>query len=107
MARRRKKAKTAPRQAQGGANGASAPVEKALPSLPPGAVHEGAFSPEMETPPSAPAEAYMSTPGARRSPNERQLKSKKDASSSNLKRDVSPMSDEARRGECPRAWWLI
>ncbi|KAK5676380.1 Rho-type gtpase-activating protein [Elasticomyces elasticus] len=93
MARRRKKAKTAPRQATAGSNGPAPAAEKALPSLPPGAARESAFSPEVETPPS---ESYSGTPNAR-SPRQPQLKPGRDASSSNLKRDVSPMSDEARR----------
>ncbi|KAK5118785.1 hypothetical protein LTR85_007991 [Meristemomyces frigidus] len=92
MARRRKKAKTGPRQAQGGASGAG-PAEKALPSLPPGAASSSAFSPDIETPPS---ETYTDTPSAR-SPRNQYLTSRKDASSSNLRRDVSPVSDEASR----------
>ena len=87
MARRRKKAKSAPRTAQSGANG-STTVEKALPSLPPGAASSSAFSPEIETPPEIFTEAA-------RSPKERQLKSRKDVS---VKRDVSPMSEDSRRG---------
>jgi len=100
MARRRKKSKGAPRQAQGGANAGATVAEKALPSLPPGAIPPGAFSPEVETPPSE----YSETPGAR-SPKQ-PLKSRKDASSSNLKRDVSPMSDDARKGGFTCAQWL-
>ncbi|KAK3071521.1 Rho-type gtpase-activating protein [Teratosphaeriaceae sp. CCFEE 6253] len=96
MARRRKKSKTAPRQATAGSNGpgAATVVEKALPSLPPGAAPESAFSPEVETPP---AEAYTATPHVR-SPRQPQTRAGREVSSNNLKRDVSPMSDEARRG---------
>ncbi|TKA74628.1 hypothetical protein B0A55_05959 [Friedmanniomyces simplex] len=93
MARRRKKAKAAPRQATAGSNGPTPAVEKALPSLPPGAAPESAFSPEIETPPS---EVYSGT-ASTRSPRQPQLKAGRDASTNNLKRDVSPISDEARR----------
>ncbi|KAK0870296.1 Rho-type gtpase-activating protein [Friedmanniomyces endolithicus] len=93
MARRRKKAKAAPRQATAGSNGPTAAVEKALPSLPPGAAPEPAFSPEIETPPSEIFNGTAST----RSPRQPQLKPGRDASATNLKRDVSPMSDEARK----------
>lgn len=94
MARRRKKAKGGSRQAQSSSNGPTPSVEKALPSLPPGAVPSSAFSPEIETPPS---DIYSETPSTR-SPRQPQTKSRKETSSSNLRRDVSPMSDEARRG---------
>jgi hypothetical protein len=98
MARRRKKAKGT-RSVTGGTSGpgsttTSTTVEKALPSLPPGAATESAFSPEMETPP---ADQYSGTPGGRSSA-QRTLRSEKDAPLSNFKRDVSPMSDEMRRG---------
>lgn len=98
MARRRKKAKTAPRQAQGGAN---ATGDKALPSLPPGAAPTSAFSPDIETPLSEPYSEHS----GRRSPRQH-LKSRKDASTNNLKRDVSPVSDGARKGGCTCAYWL-
>jgi hypothetical protein len=105
MARRRKKAKGT-RSVTGGSNGpgsiASTQVEKALPSLPPGAAPESAFSPEVETPPT---EHYSGTPGGRSSA-QRTLRSEKDAPVSNFKRDVSPMSDELRRGGFTCAQWL-
>ena len=91
MARRRKKAKTGgTRQAQGGA---STTMEKALPSLPPGAASQSAFTPDTETPLSDP----YSDHSGRRSPRQH-LKSKRDASISKMKRDVSPLSDDARNG---------
>ncbi|KAM0724201.1 hypothetical protein Q7P37_000083 [Cladosporium fusiforme] len=91
MARRRKKAKGT-RSVTGGTNGpgSTTTVEKALPSLPPGAATESAFSPEMETPPE------HSTPGSR-STAQRTLRSEKDAPSNHHRRDVSPMSDDMRR----------
>jgi hypothetical protein len=105
MARRRKKAKGT-RSVTSGSNGpgsiASTQVEKALPSLPPGAAPESAFSPEVETPPT---EHYSGTPGGRSSA-QRTLRSEKDAPVSNFKRDVSPMSDEIRRGGFTCAQWL-
>jgi hypothetical protein len=106
MARRRKKAKGT-RSVTGGTSGpgsttTSTTVEKALPSLPPGAATESAFSPEMETPP---ADQYSGTPGGRSSA-QRTLRSEKDAPLSNFKRDVSPMSDEMRRGGFTCAQWL-
>ncbi|GAB7359051.1 hypothetical protein MBLNU230_g5123t1 [Neophaeotheca triangularis] len=99
MARRRKKAKTTTKVPS---NAGTPSVEKALPSLPPGAAPDSNFMPEMEGPP---ADAHGAGSGVK-SPPERQLKSKRDASSSNLKRDVSPMSDEARRGGFTDALWL-
>jgi hypothetical protein len=106
MARRRKKAKGT-RSVTGGSNGpgassTSTTVEKALPSLPPGAATESAFSPEVETPP---AEQYSGTPGGRSSA-QRTMRSEKDAPMNNFKRDVSPMSDEVRRGGFTCAQWL-
>lgn len=100
MARRRKKAKTTTKASPGGGTPS---VEKALPSLPPGAAPESAFTPEHEGPPGD----TLGAGPAVKSPPERQLKSKKNASSNNLKRDVSPMSDEARRGGfTPALSWL-
>ncbi|RMY82590.1 hypothetical protein D0862_11959 [Hortaea werneckii] len=95
MARRRKKAKTGggTRQAQGGAN---TTIEKALPSLPPGAASQSAFTPDAETPLSDP----YSDHSGRRSPRQH-LKSKRDASISKMKRDVSPMSDDAGNADGP------
>ncbi|KAK5131030.1 hypothetical protein LTR08_001380 [Meristemomyces frigidus] len=87
MARRRKKAKSTPRQAHGGASGASA-AEKALPSLPP-----SAFPPEMETPP---LETYAEIQNPR-SPRQQHLTSRKGVSSNALRGDLSPSSDEAHR----------
>jgi len=106
MARRRKKAKGT-RSVTGGTSGpgsttTSTTVEKALPSLPPGAATESAFSPEGETPP---VDQYSGTPGGRSSA-QRTLRSEKDAPMSNFKRDVSPMSDEMRRGGFTCAQWL-
>ena len=103
MARRRKKAKGT-RSVTGGTTGpgSTTTVEKALPSLPPGAATESAFSPEMETPPT---EQHSGTPGGRSSA-QRTLRSEKDAPISNFKRDVSPMSDELRRGGFTCAQWL-
>ena len=88
MARRRKKAKGAPRQAPGGGG------EKALPSLPPGAASAGAFSPDIETPPSGtPSEApeHMS-------PRQQQSRLRREGPTNGSKRDVSPWSDEAQKG---------
>ena len=89
MARRRKKAKTAPRPSQTGSNGPTPSVEKALPSLPPGAVPTSAFAPEAETTPELYSEGGPS-------PSERQTNSKANAAA--MKRENSPMSEEARRG---------
>lgn len=101
MARRRKKSSKTPKPAQ---NGSAAPKEKALPSLPPGAAPLSAFSPEVETPPSEP---HSGTPGAR-SPPERPYYPQRQPSSRNpgSKRDVSPLSDDARRGGFTCAQWL-
>ncbi|KAF2771978.1 RhoGAP-domain-containing protein [Teratosphaeria nubilosa] len=95
MARRRKKAKATPRQAAGGANGEK--VDKALPSLPPGAATPAAFSPEAETPP---AEVYQE-PQIARSPRHSLLKSRQEQPLNDIRRDVSPISDEARRADGP------
>jgi len=89
MARRRKKAKATPRPTPTPLNAPTPSVEKALPSLPPGAASSSAFSPEAETP----LDTHSEAP---RSPKERQLKSRKDASIN--KREVSPASEEARQG---------
>ncbi|KAK5175588.1 Rho-type gtpase-activating protein [Saxophila tyrrhenica] len=89
MARRRKRTKTSSKAAT---NSTAQVKEKALPSLPPGAVPPAAFTPDAETPP---LDSQTSTPGVR-SPPER-MQSRRDAPSNNLKRDVSPLSDDARR----------
>jgi Rho-type GTPase-activating protein 1/2 len=106
MARRRKKAKGAPRP-QAPSNNSSGPapgVEKALPSLPPGAVPPAAFSPEAE---SSPSDAYSEAFNSNRSPRQQQLRPGRDTpSSSNVKRENSPMADETRRGGCTCAKWL-
>jgi hypothetical protein len=113
MARRRKKNKGA-RSVTGGTNGpgsttaatSSTTVEKALPSLPPGAATEAAFSPEVETPPT---DHHAGTPGGRSittTTTTRTLRSEKDAPPSHYKRDVSPLSDEMRRGGFTCAQWL-
>lgn len=92
MARRRKKART-PKATPGGTPGA----HKALPSLPPGAIMDSAFSPEGETPPEY--SDARSTPQQSASPRDGQLQSRGGSSANNYKRDVSPLSDEVRRGE--------
>ncbi|KAK3721748.1 Rho-type gtpase-activating protein [Vermiconidia calcicola] len=89
MARRRKRTKTNPKPLT---NGTGSVKEKALPSLPPGAAPLSAYSPEAETPPS---EVHPGTPGAR-SPPERN-RSRRGIPSNSIKRDVSPLSDDARR----------
>ncbi len=99
MARRRKRTKTTPKPAT---NGTAQVKEKALPSLPPGAVPPTAFSPEAETPPVL--DSQTSTPGVRSPPERKQ--SRREAPSNNLKRDVSPLSDDARRGGFTCAPWL-
>ena len=91
MARRRKKSRATPKPGQ---NGTMPVKEKALPSLPPGAVPQSAFSPEMETPPS---ESHSGTPGAR-SPPERQYSLRRHMQSDPMKRDVSPMAEDSRKG---------
>lgn len=88
MARRRKRSKGTPKPSQ------SAAKEKALPSLPPGAAPQSAFSPELETPPS---EAQSGTPSAS-SPPERQSQSRKEIPRKPSQRDASPFSDDARKG---------
>ncbi|EMC96665.1 hypothetical protein BAUCODRAFT_485155 [Baudoinia panamericana UAMH 10762] len=92
MARRRKKAKTT-RQPQTGANGGAPAVEKALPSLPPGAATQSAFSPDLETPES---DVQVETPGPP-PPRHQQPLLRKEPSPSSYNRDVSPLSDESRR----------
>ena len=94
MARRRKRTKP-----KTGANGSISTKEKALPSLPPGAIPTAAFTPDTETPGSE------GTPAAR-SPPERQYRSRADTASSSIKRDVSPLAEDASRGgfTCPP--WL-
>lgn len=101
MARRRKKAKGTPRPSQGSHAGSGHAAEKALPSLPPGAAPDRTFSPETETPPS---EAFSGSGG--RSPRQGTMRSIQGTASSDYKRDVSPMSDEARRGGFTCAQWL-
>ena len=98
MARRRKRTKTTPKTAQ---NGAASAKEKALPSLPPGAVPQSAFSPEAETPPT---ESYSGTPA--RSPPERHTSSRRDKAPGSIKREVSPLLDDAQRGGFTCAAWL-
>lgn len=95
MARRRKKAKTAPRHAPAAPNGSLPQVEKALPSLPPGALRQDAFSPDSETPPSECAD----TPNTRSPRQSNHAKPRVDVAAKNVKRDVSPLSDDARKGE--------
>lgn len=96
MARRRKKAR-APKPTAGTPGG-----DKALPSLPPGAAHQAAFTPESEVP-----EDQPETQGSlQKSPRDRQPSSRNGASSSNYKRDVSPLSDDMRGGGSTGAKWL-
>ncbi|KAK5020176.1 Rho-type gtpase-activating protein [Cryomyces antarcticus] len=59
------------------------------------AVTQSGFSPDIETPGSS--EPYYDTPTERSSHRPRQLKSKKDASSGNLKAEASPSADEFRK----------
>lgn len=96
MARRRKKAR-APKPSVGTPGG-----DKALPSLPPGAAHQAAFTPDSETPDERPA----THSSQQRSPRDGQLSSRNGASSSNKQRDVSPLSDDARGGGSTCAKWL-
>ena len=98
MARRRKRTKTTPRPAL---TGTSSAKEKALPSLPPGALAQTGFTPDMETPPS---ESLTGTPA--RSPPERQYSNRRDMAQSSMRRDVSPLSDDAQRGGFTSAPWL-
>nr|OQO13830.1 hypothetical protein B0A51_17292 [Rachicladosporium sp. CCFEE 5018]OQO17202.1 hypothetical protein B0A51_15167 [Rachicladosporium sp. CCFEE 5018] len=93
MARRRKKSKGTPRPSAPSATRSGSAIEKALPSLPPGAAPEAAFSPDSETPP---METYTAGTNAN-SPPPRALRPTKDGAADKFKRDVSPMSDEARR----------
>lgn len=93
MARRRKKART-PKPTASSSGG----PEKALPSLPPGALNQSAFTPEDETPPDVYGVSHGTSHSQPRSPRDRQLGSRNGASSSNFKRDVSPLSDDVRRG---------
>ena len=93
MARRRKRTK--PRAA---ANGSLSTKEKTLPPLPPGAASQAAFTPDTETPGSE-------GPPAARSPPERQYQSRPDRSTS-IKRDVSPLAEDASRGRFTGTRWL-
>ena len=94
MARRRKRTKP-----KTGANGSISTKEKALPSLPPGAIPTAAFTPETETPGSEGTPAAISPP-------ERQHHSRADTTSSSAKRDVSPLAEDALRGGFTCARWL-
>ncbi|KAK4632034.1 Rho GTPase-activating protein 15 [Fulvia fulva] len=89
MARRRKKART-PKTTSGATPG----IEKALPSLPPGVVPDSAFTPEDETPPVTYSET--ATKSQSRLSRDRQLGSRNEGTSTI--RDVSPLSDDPRRG---------
>ncbi|OCL01731.1 RhoGAP-domain-containing protein [Glonium stellatum] len=91
MARRRKKSKKPPASS----NGAAPILDKSLPALPPNAVPQNAFTPDMDTPPS---EVYSEPPTTEVSPRPRGSKSRKDASPANFQRDASPASlDESRK----------
>ena len=90
MARRRKRGKPKP-----STNGSASTKEKALPSLPPGAASQAAFTPDTETPGSE------TVPDAR-SPPERQHSSRAGTSHSGAKRDVSPPADDESRGGVTR-----
>lgn len=96
MARRRKKAKT-PKPAAATGGGA----EKALPSLPPGAAPLSAFTPEAETPPDLLSDSHSSLQGPRspRDTGRQAMSGSGGKSSGTLQRDVSPVSDDPRRGE--------
>ncbi|KAK5112269.1 hypothetical protein LTR62_004430 [Meristemomyces frigidus] len=100
MARRRKKAKGAPRQPSSNSTRPGA-AEKALPSLPPGAAPTSAFSPDIESPPS---DHYSEEPNGR-SPRQPQQQLRA-ATNNTVERDVSPLSDEARRGGHIHSLWL-
>ncbi|KXT08773.1 hypothetical protein AC579_4929 [Pseudocercospora musae] len=91
MARRRKKARTPKQPPPGGTAGA----EKALPSLPPSAAIQSAFTPEGETPPDTYSEGP--TPQGHMSPNQRQTTSRNGTALNNFNRDASPLSDDLRR----------
>jgi hypothetical protein len=92
MARRRKKSK----KPSATSNGAAPILDKSLPALPPNAVPQSAFTPDMDTPPS---EVYSEPPTTDVSPRPRGSKSRKDASPANFQRDASPASvDESRKG---------
>ncbi|KAK4990972.1 Rho-type gtpase-activating protein [Elasticomyces elasticus] len=95
MARRRKKSKTAARQASAGANGSSVPIvlDKSLPALPPSAVSASVVTPD---PDSSPSDVYTETP-TERSPRPKQAMSRKDVSKANLRRSVSPISNDTRK----------
>ncbi|KAF2723347.1 RhoGAP-domain-containing protein [Polychaeton citri CBS 116435] len=91
MARRRKKSKNLAK-ASLDPNGR---VEKALPSLPPGAASLTAFSPDIETPPELTASVSNGkSPGQRHG----QGPGRREPSASN-RRDVSPMSDDTHKEE--------
>lgn len=96
MARRRKKAR-APKPSVGTPGG-----DKALPSLPPGAAHQAAFTPDSEVPDDRPA----TQSSLHQSPRDGQPGSRNGTSSSNKKRDVSPLSDDTRGGGSTGAKWL-
>ena len=99
MARRRKRSKTS-KQANGPI---AAAKEKALPSLPPGAVPTSAFSPETDTTPLSDSHSGT-TSGALSPPDGYQ--SRRDIPSNNARRDVSPLSEDARIGGFTCAPWL-
>ena len=94
MARRRKRTKP-----KGATNGSISTKEKALPSLPPGAVSQAAFTPDTETPGSEVVPAA-------RSPPERQYQSRADTGSTSIKREVSPLAEDASRGRFTSTRWL-
>ncbi|KAJ9619227.1 Rho-type gtpase-activating protein [Taxawa tesnikishii (nom. ined.)] len=90
MARRRKKTRPKP----GAAGNGTAPVilDKSLPALPPNAVPGSALTADADTPGS---DSYIETP-PERSPRPRQVKRKEVAI--DIKRDVSPLSDDEKKG---------
>ncbi|KAF2089572.1 RhoGAP-domain-containing protein [Saccharata proteae CBS 121410] len=93
MARRRKKSKANRQQPPSNTNG-SAPIvlDKSLPALPPSALPQSAFTPDLETPP----ESYTETPPDV-SPR-LQAKSRRRDRSADLRREASPASSESHHG---------
>lgn len=97
MARRRKKSKSS-KPGTPGTNGSTPIVlDKSLPALPPNAVPVGAF-PDVDVPaPEPPAETTDEKTGRSMMPLQ-QGRLKSDPMAKNIKRDVSPMSDDNRKG---------
>ncbi|KAJ9666827.1 Rho-type gtpase-activating protein [Coniosporium apollinis] len=89
MARRRKKSKANRQQAP--TPGSTAPIvlDKSLPALPPNAIPQSAFTPDMETPPE---DVYMETP-MEASPQQDQSRSRRDGARK-IRREASPAALE-------------